>query len=84
MTQAAWVKQSTGDRHDWQVDGYTMYTDIDLECNLSHLSLTFNPTVDKQMLGEEISTEGPNHKYSKVLLKFHASHGTVQLEVTIK
>ena len=28
---------------------------------------------------EEISTEGPIHIYSRVLLKFHASHGTAQL-----
>jgi len=40
------------------------------------------------MLGEEISTAGPIHKiiywYSKVLLKFHVSHGTVQLDFNIE
>jgi len=45
MTEAAWVKQSTGGRGLWPVDGYMMYTDIDLEYH-SHLSSTFNPTVD--------------------------------------
>ena len=36
------------------------------------------------MLGEEISAEGPIHIHSRVLLKFHAFHGTVQLEFTIE
>ena len=36
------------------------------------------------MLGEAISTAGPIHIYSRVLLKFHAFHGTVQLERTIE
>ena len=36
------------------------------------------------MLGEEISTAGPIHIYARVLLKLHASHGTVQLEFTIE
>jgi len=36
------------------------------------------------MLGEDISTYGPIHIYSSVLLKFHASHGTVKLEFTIE
>jgi len=31
MTQAAWVKQSTGGRGLRPVGGYMMYTDIDLE-----------------------------------------------------
>ena len=35
------------------------------------------------MLVEEISTAGPIHIYSRVLIKFHASHGTVQLEFTM-
>jgi len=49
MTQAAWVKQTTGGRGLWPVDGYMMYTDIDLEY-LSHLSTSFNPTVDKPII----------------------------------
>jgi len=36
------------------------------------------------MLGEEVSTEGPIHIHSSVLLKCHASQGTVKLEFTIE
>jgi len=31
MTQAAWIKQSTGGSGLWPVDGYMVYTDTDLE-----------------------------------------------------
>jgi len=70
------------------VDRYMMYTDIDFEYH-SQLSTTFNLTVNKPIIlthaiGEEISTAGPIHIYSRVLLKFHALHGTVQLEFTIE
>jgi len=36
------------------------------------------------MLGEEISTEGPIHINSSVLLNCHVSQRTVKLEVTIE
>jgi len=52
MTQAAWVKQSTGDIGLWPIDGHNkiiMYTDIDLEYH-SHLSTSFSPTIDKPLI----------------------------------
>jgi len=49
VTQAAWVKQSTGGRGLWPVDGYMMYRYIDVEYH-SHLLATFNPTVDKPII----------------------------------
>jgi len=58
MTQAAWVKQSTGDRGLWSVGGYMMYTNIDLEYH-SHLLTTFNLTVDKPI----ILTDARRDKY---------------------
>jgi len=33
MTKAAWITQTTGGRGLRPVDGYMMYTDIDLECH---------------------------------------------------
>jgi len=49
MTQAAWVKQGTGGRGLWPVDGYMMYTYTDLEYH-SHLLTSFNLTVDKPII----------------------------------
>jgi len=75
--------QTTGGKGLRPVGRYMMYTDIDFEYH-KELFTTFNLTVDKttipslHMLGEKISTEGPVHIYSRVLLKFYASHGTVQ------
>jgi len=36
------------------------------------------------MLGENMSTEGPIHIHSSVLLKCNASHGIVKQEFTIE
>jgi len=49
MTHTAWVMQSTCGRGLWLVDGYMVYTDIDLEYH-SHHSTIFKPTVDKPII----------------------------------
>jgi len=55
--------------------------------NNAHLTwneCTFNLTVNKPIIITHASSAGPIHIYSKVLLNFHTSHGTVPLEFTIE
>jgi len=83
MTQVAWLKHATGVEYRRPVDEYMMYTDTDFEYH-SHLSTTFNLTLNQYSLHiqvEEISTEGPTHIYSRVLLNLHALHEKGQTEV---
>ena len=82
--------QNTGGKGLRPVERYIMYTNIDFEYHLHvQLSTTFNITINKPIIlthamRRNLSTAGPIHIYSRVLLKFHASHGTVQLEFTIE
>jgi len=60
-----------------------MYTHIYYDYH-SHILTTFNLTLHKPILKlvEEISTKGPIHLYSRVLLNPHALNGNGQPEVT--
>jgi len=62
-----------------------IYTNIDFE-NHSHLSTKSNieQTINLNMLGEEISTEGPIHIYFSEQFNPFDLHCKVQLEFTIE
>ena len=49
MTQVSWLKHATWVKYSRPVDGYIMYIDIDFEFH-SHLSTTFNLTLNKPIL----------------------------------
>jgi len=80
---------TTGGNGRRPVDRYMMYIDIDFVYH-SQLSTTFNQTVNKPIIlthawiRDQFCIECPIHVITRVLLKFHASHGKVQLEFAIE